>query len=118
MINIDNMVKHYAICALWSSTSEDGEPLDDTYDVDDIAPETLADMRSDCVDFAESNAALIESSGMTDEQLGRDLWLTRNGHGAGFWDRGYGKAGDDLSIAAKVYGGVDLFACEDGKIRR
>ena len=22
------------------------------------------------------------------EQAGRDLWLTRNGHGAGFWDRG------------------------------
>lgn len=23
------------------------------------------------------------------EQIGHDLWLTRNGHGAGFWDRPY-----------------------------
>jgi hypothetical protein len=23
----------------------------------------------------------------TDEQIGHDLWLTRCGHGAGFWDR-------------------------------
>ena len=26
-------------------------------------------------------------------QIGHDLWLTRNGHGAGFWDRGLGAQG-------------------------
>lgn len=38
------------------------------------------------------------------EQHGQDFALTRNGHGAGFWDRSYGELGDKLSDAASVYG--------------
>jgi hypothetical protein len=29
----------------------------------------------------------IERTGYDASRLGHDLWLTRNGHGAGFWDR-------------------------------
>jgi len=32
-------------------------------------------------------------------QAGIDFWFTRNGHGVGFWDRGLGKIGEDLSKA-------------------
>lgn len=35
--------------------------------------------------------------------------LTRNGHGAGFWDRGLGALGTELTNACKPYGGVDLY---------
>lgn len=35
---------------------------------------------------------------------GHDFALTRNGHGAGFWDRGYGPVGDALTDAAKAFG--------------
>lgn len=38
------------------------------------------------------------------EQHGHDFALTRNGHGAGFWDRGYGAVGDRLTEAAQAYG--------------
>lgn len=106
-------------CALWSSTDNadesGGAPLDDNYDIDDIAPETLAELRKDCVDFWESN--LADLGDLDDEQAGHDFWLTRNGHGAGFWDRGLGAKGERLSKASKVYGGVDLMVCADGKIR-
>ena len=30
-----------------------------------------------------------------------DYWLTRNSHGAGFWDRGLGDSGDRMSDAAQ-----------------
>jgi hypothetical protein len=30
------------------------------------------------------------------EQAGIDFWLTRNRHGAGYWDRGLGITGDKL----------------------
>lgn len=30
-------------------------------------------------------------------RAGHDLWLTRNGHGAGFWDRDLGELGDRLT---------------------
>lgn len=115
-MNIDKMLNAYAACALWSSTGDDCEPLDDTYGVDDIAPDTLAAMREDCADFAAANADDISLTGADAEQVGHDFWLTRNGHGAGFWDRGYGKPGDDLSAAARIYGGVDLYVGDDGKI--
>lgn len=47
------------------------------------------------------------------EQHGHDYALTRNGHGAGYWDRGYGVLGDELSEAAKLDGPQNLFY-EDG----
>ena len=34
-------------------------------------------------------------------QAGHDYWLTRNGHGVGFWDRGLGSIGDKLSQACQ-----------------
>lgn len=38
-------------------------------------------------------------------QHGHDFLLTRNGHGAGFWDRGYPvDIGRDLSTNARAYG--------------
>lgn len=105
--------------ALWSSTDNaddsGGEPLDANYGVSDIAPETLASLLKDCDDFCEANAELLEQAG-DDAQNGHDFWLTRNGHGVGFRDRGYGAVGKELSAACKPYGSVDLYVGDDGKI--
>ena len=38
------------------------------------------------------------------EMAGHDFALTRNGHGAGFWDRGLGEIGDMLTEECKPYG--------------
>jgi hypothetical protein len=41
-----------------------------------------------CLNFENACATLeIDIRVYSPEQLGHDLWLTRNGHGAGFWDR-------------------------------
>jgi len=127
--NLNDMVKGYMVCALWSSvvSDDDGnntEPMDDNYSIDDIAPECAAAMRAVCEDFAKSNHVDLQEyctrmrteqwSG--EERAGHDFWLTRNGHGAGFWDRGLGALGDRLSAAAKVYSSVDLYPGDDGLI--
>lgn len=106
----------YVIAALWSSSDDDGKPLDARFDETDIAPDTLAAMRADCDAFYDANTALMTETGASDEQHGHDFWLTRCGHGAGFWDRGYGPAGDKLSDAARTFGNVDLYVGDDGKI--
>lgn len=53
-------------------------------------------------------------------QVAHDLWLTRNGHGAGFWDdpKFYGgqKNADALSKAAESMGGKDLYVADNGKV--
>ena len=53
-------------------------------------------------------------NGITPEQIGHDLWLTRNGHGAGFWDRGLGAQGDSLTAICEALGGVDSYVGDDG----
>jgi hypothetical protein len=110
------IVKHYAIAALWASTGDDDEPLDASYSLDDISPETWGKMSEDVLQFIKQNEALLLASGQSDEQIGHDFWLTRNRHGAGFWDRGLGEVGDKLTQACKSFGEVWPYVGDDGRI--
>ena len=127
--DLDKFLQGYIECALWSSNDEStesgGEPLDSNYSVDDIAPETIKAMRDDCEDFMIRNQVNLidyciaignrsDYSGM--ECAGHDFWLTRNGHGSGFWDRELCDLGDSLTKAAEVYSSVDLYVGDDGLI--
>lgn len=120
----DAFLAAYLECALWSSTDnsrdDGGDPLDENYSAEDFAPEALAEARKDCDNFAEYAAAemaqLKEEHGADDDQNGHDFWLTRNRHGAGFWDRGYGKTGTEASDKAKSFGSADIYVGSDGKL--
>lgn len=123
---LDAFTRAYIECALWSSHDEsredEGDPLDDNYGLDDLAPETLARMVKDCADFRDCDEwrAAGGTGAWDDAQGGHDFWLTRNGHGAGFWDRysdGAGeRLGDALTDRAKLYGECYLYVGDDGKI--
>ena len=102
----------YLECLLWQATDDDGRPLDDDYDVSDIADTSEAE--ADCADFVEANSTDLE--GMSPEQAGHDFCLTRNRHGAGFWDRGLGALGDRLTAACRPYGEQDVYVGDDGKL--
>jgi len=123
----DEFTQSYITTALWSSNDNSdpsgGEPLDRNYDETDIAPATLRRMAEDCADFQEKNAELLQqayASGTRDGNpghAGHDFWLTRNGHGAGFWDSDYPQPlGDQLTKAAKGYGEADLYLGDDNYI--
>lgn len=126
---VERFFAGYLEAALWSSMDESnesgGEPLDKNYATYDI-PEPVRDrLLTECVDFITANQADLEFwlDAWPDggpEQAGHDFWLTRNGHGAGFWDRfargtAQGAAGDRLSDASKVYGEIDLYV-HDGQV--
>lgn len=119
---IEATLDAYVVCALWGSTGEDGEPLDSSFDADDLAPETLEQMREDVEGFLSAcwgdtwEDFSIDLSGLEPAQIGHDLWLTRNHHGAGFWDRGLGAVGDELTKLAHSFGEVDLYVGDDGKV--
>lgn len=115
----------YITAALWSSTDDAGNPLDDGRDRDDIAPETLAKMQADCRAFYLANEeAICCDDGPTGrdgssqvEMAGHDFWLTRCGHGAGFWDGDWPEPyATKLDNAAKAFGNVDLYVGDDGLI--
>lgn len=109
-------LESYQACALWASTDDEGEPLDDSGM--GLAPETLDWFLADCGAFLGEvdGLGLPWRDEMEWSQLGHDLWLTRNGHGAGFWDRDLGDLGDALTEAAKRQGSADLYVGDDGLI--
>lgn len=111
----------YIECALWASTNLDsGQPLNKKYSKNDIDSESLAKMLNDCRDFTTDNGRnldeLIRDGLGAIEQCGHDFWLSRNGHGAGYFDRGYGALGDRLQSAARVWGESILYIGDDKKL--
>ena len=119
---VERVYNAYLECALWSSHGDNtGEYLDTLgYSVGDIAEDTLAVMYSDCERFYFDNQELLDNlrdAGLTDcDKIGHDLWLTRNWHGAGFWDRGLGDAGETLTQAAHVMGEFGLYVGDDNRV--
>lgn len=115
MEQLTEFVRSYLETALWSSTDDNEEPLDKNYDISDFAPETLKEMIADCEDFQESNFQLLQD--LPEGKVAHDFWLTRNRHGAGFWDGDYPEdIGEKLTDAAHVYGSCDLYVGHDGLI--
>jgi hypothetical protein len=88
----------------------------------------VAAIRTDCARFLTANLDALEEfgdlTGRDAAAWGHDLWLTRNYHGAGYWDRymeaatqeGRKRAadlGNALTDAAKALGESDLYAGDD-----
>lgn len=107
----------YIGTALWSSTDDQGDPLDKNFDRDDLAPATKRQFEKDCILFQEKAETLISSLDHDLAQIAHDFWLTRNGHGAGFWDGDYPEPqGTALTKLSESFGPVDLYIGDDGKI--
>lgn len=136
MNRLDQFTRAYLECALWSSVSDpaegenNGEPLDANYSIFDLAPEAVEQAKRECKAFLETNRADIESGcsrttpdhdsgckNLDESQAGHDFWLTRNGHGAGFWDGDWPEpAASRLTEASKRAGQRDLHVGDDGKL--
>lgn len=63
--------------------------------------------------FYKNNKKLLIESGLEPEQCGHDLWLTTQGHGTGFWDRGLGNIGKSLTEKCEKLG-LHIFANDNG----
>jgi hypothetical protein len=117
---LDEFTTAYITCALWSSTDNDSNPLDKNRTIDDLPEATIKQMAADCSKFQTEHAALLKTAyeveGYNEGHAGHDFWLTRNGHGAGFWDRNLGHVGDRLTEAAKKAGEVNLYVGDDGLV--
>jgi hypothetical protein len=130
---VDEMVQAYAECLLWAgldwmhpSLKENGgdennpPPFDENYDTGDLSDEAWESIHEDCqafydyhaciLDWVRSRPADTQSGFYGPDQAGHDFYLTRNGHGTGFWDRGLGVLGDILTAGSKPYGETNEFA--------
>lgn len=128
--DFDAFNTHMLATALWSSTDDEGEPLDAQYDIHDIDDDSADKLRADALAFYIKARAMIQHddaplandfegsvSARKAAMAGHDFWLTRCGHGAGFWDGDWPEAvGDALSEMAREAGNVDLYVGDDNKI--
>ena len=125
---LDGFVDGYMEALAWSGTvsvpeshplfDESCEPTADRLD-EDFSSDLITASRADCIDFLSDEViALLEANDDVWDpgRAGHDFWLTRNGHGCGYWDRGAGDAGDALSAAASAYGSVELYLGDDNLI--
>lgn len=117
MPELDEFTTAYLAAALWSSSNPDSDldaMLDADYGPEHIDRETLTQMISDCARFQEFYGTFFEGK---ESGAGHDFWLTRCGHGAGFWDGDWGDAiGEHLTAASKSFGEFDLYVGDDGFI--
>ena len=108
----------YIDTALWSCLDDNGEPLDRRFDRINIVPASQVKMLYEVAGFLAGCLADRPDvfDGMDYSQIGHDFWLTRNGHGAGFWDRGLGEVGEWLTAMAKPSGECELYIGDDGRL--
>lgn len=106
MTDAERMTKAYIEAIIFTDTGDRDQPPSDAQ----LTPLFKARAWADCRNFLLAYGALIKKSGASVEQVGHDLWLTRNGHGVGFWDRPeiYGdELSQELTRVAEAMGSVD-----------
>lgn len=107
---LDAFFEGYTECAKWCGIEAETPNRDEAKEMD-ITTRSLASMRKDCVAFVRANWADLLTD-LADGHFsaghhGHDFWLTRNRHGAGFWENP-GAHNQRLSDAAKAYGDSGL----------
>jgi len=128
----DAFARAYLVAAMFTGVEHrEGHPdkdHDKNYDLPPsaIVPDSIRTMLADCESFKAAAADLLAEAytrdGYGEEQAGHDFWLTRNGHGAGYWDRSpldmnhEGSLGRRLTAVAKVFGESDLYTGDNGEI--
>ena len=102
----------YIEAIYFTDTGDFDQPASDA----ELSYEIEAQIKNDCRAFLADCGDMFTDN-VT--QAGHDFWLTRNGHGAGFWDRPeiYGKISAELLTAAcKGYGQFDIYLGDDGLV--
>ncbi len=117
----------FLACALWSSTYtvaavnpkydlDESVPFDEKYTIEDFDRKSIYILMRECEIFWNLNYHSIKKHA---SQAGHDFWLTRNGHGAGFWDRTdiWTEAERErMTNQSQAFGEVDLYVGDDCKV--
>jgi hypothetical protein len=119
--DFDAFFQGFLVCLLWSTHDDEQENLDTNFDLADIAAPTMAGLRSQCLDFFTANAndlqAVIDGAvDYTFDTAGHDFALSRNGHGAGYFDCDVEGPNERLQAAAQAVGPAQAYVGDDGEV--
>ena len=116
---VDEMLGGYIEAALFFDLDEDDK------DNKGLTDSMIDRAREDCELFLSEASedfqvvTLLAAGGLPAAQMGQDLWLTRNGHGTGFWDRDDDTYGNPyvrgyLNETTTSLGPCDIYKGDDG----
>lgn len=105
MIMLDSFLE----TGLWSTSdyndsSDNPKNLDDEYNIGDISESFKKEASEMIAQFMVKALPLLTEDEVERGYIAHDLWLTLEGHGAGFWDGDY-EQGDELTKLCKEFGG-------------
>ena len=114
-MKMTSFLEQYLVTALWSSIDDKENPFDDNYSIDDFSEKALKQADKDCDLFIEKAGDLLDDFDETD--IAHDFWLTRQGHGAGFWDGDYpDEIGDKLTEISNDFRELYIYVGDDGQL--
>ena len=111
---LSSFERGYIETAMWLLTDDDGHSLD-YLGLHDVGAGALASMHEDCENFHK----LCEEVGLDlrdNYSGGHDFYLTRNRHGAGFWEGPWGESGPFLADLAHTFGKTSWYLGDDNMI--
>lgn len=122
--HLDTFTQAYIAAAYFTDAGDTGQPAADA----ELSADAIARASADCARFQRIADAELHDAcsryGYARALAGHDFWLTRNHHGAGYWDRTEltrtedGSApdtlGDRLTELAKQAGECALYQGDDG----
>ena len=123
-----NHLDHAIATLLWTELDDNGQPLDSLGA--ELAPETISRIKAEWADFSakaealgfdplEHRATVLPRDCNADHwaAVAHDWTLTRNRHGAGFWDGDWAEPwGQRLTDLAHSFGEISLYLGDDGLI--
>ena len=114
-----DMTRGYLAAAAWAdghaATTDTDDAVIVTADMFDAA--TVAAALGTCAAFLAVHMTALETGHDDWGQHGHDLWLTRQGHGTGFWDRGYpADISRQLTGAARDLGETSIYISDGAAV--
>lgn len=111
---IDTVTKHYIVACIWADKPEEikAEPRVSKADYAKAREDCAAFIKACGQHFSQAMACFRDGygthpdAGSAEAAFGHDFWLTRQGHGTGFWDRKElpEALGEKLTEIAKAFG--------------
>ena len=117
IFDIEDVLPAYLEAVEFTDFGEDYQPPHGA----EFSDRAFLEAHKDCLAFIDTvaNHGLMDEyieKGGTAEQFAHDFWLTRNHHGAGFWDRGLGGLGAQLTHHAHQAGERWPYQGDDGLV--
>lgn len=111
------MVNGYITAMHWASTDFDDNSLEG-YELSQEGRDAAVIACARLLKEHGNNLAILISlhPEYTYDHVGHDLFLTRERHGAGFWDRGFGQMGDVLTKYCEGIKPADPYVGDDNLI--